>query len=55
MLRPMGRICQSANWPANHLNMYGKVTYGQMIGRQLADWHIRPIGHNIYNISYVRA
>jgi len=31
---------QSSDWPANHLNMYGKVTYGQMIGRQLADWHI---------------
>jgi hypothetical protein len=40
---------QSSDWPANHLNMYGKVTYGQMIGCQLADWHIRSIGRNIYN------
>jgi hypothetical protein len=30
---------QLSDWPANHLNMYGKVTYGQMIGR--------PIGRNI--------
>jgi hypothetical protein len=36
--------------------MYGKVTYGQMIttasqmiGCQLADWHIRSIGRYMYN------